>query len=346
MSHSPPASRPRPASWPLRLSFAAATLLAAAAAAAAADGAPRVVASIKPVHSLVSAVMSGIGEPRLIVRGAASPHTFSLRPSDAAVLQEADIVFLIDEAMETSLAGAVGTLARHARVVRLSEAPGLVHRTFREGGAFEEHDDEEHHGDDGEHHGDDGEERHEEDDEEHDEAADHGPQDMHLWLDPVNARAMTRVAIEVLSGADPANAATYAANGSALLGRLDALTEEIAATVAAARGVPFIVFHDGYRHFEDRFGLAAVGSAVVSPARSPSARRIGELRDKVRALDAACVFDEPQFDRRVVDIIVEGTSARTGTVDPLGAAIGSGPEMYFALLRQMAAAFVACLAPE
>ena len=338
------------------LAFAAAALFnGVIASPAAADAAVRVVASIKPVHSLVSAVMVGVGEPHLIIRGAVSPHTFSMRPSDAAMLENARVIFLIGDSLETSLARPIDILAGNARVIALSEAPGLVRRPLREGGTFEVHghgtdddhgrrEDEEHEGE--EHEGEEqakgNEAAHGDDD--HD-AHRRGAFDMHIWLDPVNAGAMARAIAGALSKADPTNAGTYAANTQALLRRLEEFTRQIAAEVAPVRGKPFIVFHDAYRYFEDRFGLTAAGSSVVSPDRSPGVRRISELRDKIRELGVTCVFAEPQFEPRLVDVIIEGTPARTGTVDPLGATIESGPELYFTLIRNMAASFKSCLAP-
>ena len=307
------------------LALAAAALFnCVIASPAAADAAVRVVASIKPVHSLVSAVMAGVGEPHLIIRGAVSPHTFSMRPSDAAMLENARVIFLIGESLETSLARPIDTLAGNARVIALSEAQGLVRRPLREGGTFEAHG----HGTDDDH-----------------DLHRRGAFDMHIWLDPVNAGAMARAIARALSKADPTNAGTYAANTQALLRRLEEFTRQIAAEVAPVRGKPFIVFHDAYRYFEDRFGLTAAGSSVVSPDRSPGVRRISELRDKIRELGVTCVFAEPQFEPRLVDVIIEGTPARTGTVDPLGATIESGPELYFTLIRNMAASFKSCLAP-
>ena len=304
-----------------RFALAAAALFdCVIASPAAADAAVRVVATIKPVHSLVSAVMVGVGEPHLIMRGTASPHTFSLRPSDARVLEEAHVVFLIGESLETTLAAAIDTLAGNARVIALSEAKGLVRRPLREGGTFESHghaNDEDHGRDEGEDHSGEDAVAHRDDD--HDDA--HGAFDMHVWLDPVNAQAMARMIAGTLSEVDPANTAVYAANALALGHRLAELTTQIAADVASVRGKPFVVFHDGYRHFEDRFGLTAAGSAVASPERSPGARRILELRDKVRELAVTCVFAEPQFEPRFVNTIIEGTSARAGILDPLGSTI-------------------------
>ena len=345
----------------LPLVLAAATLLGGAAAGpAAGNDELQVVASIKPVHSLVSAVMAGVGEPHLIIRGHSSPHTFTMRPSDAAALEDAHIVFMIGDTMETALVEPVESLAGGARVVRLVDTPGLVLRPLREGGAFEDHDRDSHgHAgqDDRDDHDDhEDEAMHRDDDhghgqDDHNDLADdhgdeeHGPFDMHVWLDPINGWSMARSIAGALAEVDPANAATYEANVDALLHRLDHVTEEIAQHVAPARGVPFIVFHDGYRYFEDRFGLAAAGSVVISPERAPGARRISELREKVSELGVVCVFDEPQFDKRLVRTVIEGSDVRAGTVDPLGSSIEDGPELYVTLLRNMAASFRDCLAP-
>ena len=169
---------------------------------------------------------------------------------------------------------------------------------------------------------------------------------MHVWLDPVNAAAMAHMIADTLSEADPANAATYEDNAHELIHRLVHLAEEIEAEVAPVRGRPFIVFHDGYRYFEDRFGLTAAGSAVVSSERTPGVRRIRELRHKVAELGVVCLIDEPHFDRRLINTVIEGTDVRSGTVDPMGATAEIGPDLYFTMLRNMSAAFRDCLAPS
>ncbi len=324
----------------LALGIAGFTVAAAGAFAAGdgeTDGGLLVVASIKPVHSLVSAVMAGVAEPHLIIRGAQSPHTFSMRPSDAAALSKARVIFLIDEHKEVALAGPIGNLGDDALVVRLAGSQGLHLLPLREGGAFEEHDH-----DDGGDDGDDDDHR-EDDDHEHGGHPEHGDVDFHIWLDPENAVLMTYEIIEALSFADPDNAATYESNGYALIDRLDELIAEIDAELAPIRDKPFIVLHDAYRYFEQRFDLNAAGSISVNPERAPGAQRIAEIRDKVSELGGVCVFAEPQFDSRVIDVVTEGTTAGSGTVDPLGAEIDDGPELYFTLLRDLAASFKECM---
>ncbi len=179
----------------------------------------------------------------------------------------------------------------------------------------------------------------------HDDHA-HGEIDMHLWLDPKNAKAMVHEIEEALAKADPANAAKYKANAEALEGKLDALTAEISKTIAPVKNRPFVVFHDAYPYFENRFGVQAAGSITVSPEKLPGAKRLKEIQAKVKDLGATCVFSEPQFEPKLVRVVTEGTKARAGVLDPLGADLKDGPELYFTLLRNMAKSMKACLSPS
>lgn len=285
---------------------------------------PRVVASIKPIHSLVAGVMEGIGTPALIVQGAGSPHTYSLRPSEARALNRADLVFWIGPVYESFLERPLSGLPAGVEIVRLMDAPGIRTLPAREGGAWEE--------------------------DEHDHAHDHasGPipdaeVDGHLYLDPENAKAIVRAIVAALSARDTANAGRYAANGERMLSRLDALDAELRDTLAPVRGKPFIVFHDAYQYLEQRYGLNAVGSVTVSPERLPGARRLHLLREKIAALKAVCVFAEPQFEPALVQTITEGTSAKIATLDPLGTALPPGPDAYAEILRGLGRSLVDCL---
>ncbi len=345
----------------LLASAVAAGIFSATAPARATDG---VVASIKPVHSLVAAVMEGVGKPTLIVRGAGSEHAHSLRPSDAEALAGAKVVFRVGESMETFLNAPLKSLAAGARVVSLADAPGIEKLEFREGGPFEAHSHGEDHADEGhaqeaegkghDDHAHDapaeeghGHEAHEDEGhghEGHDHAGhDHGEHDLHIWLDPLNARALVNEIARVLGAVDPDNAMRYRANAVAYAGRLDALVKEVEATVAPVKDRPFVVFHDAYQYFEKRFGVNVVGSITVSPEVMPGAQRLTQIRDRVKELDAACVFSEPQFEPKLVSVVLEGTGAKSGVLDPLGADIADGPDLYPQLIRNLAASLAACL---
>lgn len=307
-------------------------LLATAFLSTTAIAAPSVVASIKPVHSLVSAVMAGVGEPTLIVKGSASPHTYALRPSDAGALEAAEIVFWTGHGMELFLGDALETLATGATVVELADAPGITLLPVREGGAFEAHAHDEA--------GHEEEHAHDADEHDHDE---HGEGDMHFWLDPQNAKLMVTQIATTLAEADPENATAYQANAEAELVRLDVLEAELAAMLAPVADKPFIVFHDAYQYFEARFGLNLAGSVTVTPDTMPGAARIDELKAKLAELGVTCVFAEPNFEPTIISAITEGTPAKAGVLDPEGGALAEGVDLYPDLLRGLATSLVDCL---
>ena len=305
--------------WLLAPLLAAVLFTATASRSPAEAAVPKVVASIKPIHSLIAGVMAGVAEPALVVTGGSSPHLYTLRPSDATRIEEADLVFWIGPILEGFLVKPLASLGDKAEIVELDRAPGVVLLAAREGGAWEA--DEHAHG-----------------------HADASEQDGHLWLDPENARAIVRMAVARLSARDPDNARRYANNGAALEQRLDVLDTELRQRVAAVRAVPFVVFHDAYQYFERRYGLAALGSITVSPEHPPGAKRVQEIRDKVMRAGARCVFSEPQFEPRLVQTVMAGTRANTAVLDPEGAALPGGPDLYFTLMRGLAEALAGCLA--
>ncbi|WP_207484331.1 zinc ABC transporter substrate-binding protein [Arenibaculum pallidiluteum] len=314
----------------LALPAATCAALAFLAGGPALAAAPHVVVSVKPIHSLVAGVMEGVGTPDLLVKGAASPHTYALKPSDAASLRRARLIFWVGEDLETFLEKALATLGGGAEAVALSEQPGIRTLPLREGGLWAGHDDHNHghaHGQDHDDHGDHG---------------DHG-HDGHLWLDAGNARAIVEIAADRLAAADPANAAAYRSNAERVSARLDTLDAELRDMLAPVKDRPFVVFHDAYRYFEERYGLRAVGSITVSPERAPSARRLREIRDTLRGRGAVCVFAEPQFEPALVGTVVEGTGVKRGVLDPEGAVLPDGPDLYFALMRGNARALAECL---
>lgn len=339
----------------LPLSFAAVAIACAWTSASLAE-APRVVATIKPIHSLVSAVMGDLGTPDLIVRGSASPHTYSLRPSDASALERADLVFWTGHGMELFLEDALDSLAGDATVVELADSSGIELLPIREGGVFDAHLHEEGEGAGGhdEHDHDapddhapdhDAEHAHDETGPDHDaHGPDHdGEMDMHYWLDPVNAMHMIEQIALTLGDADPDNASAYQANAGAAVAELQALVDELRDQLDPARGTPFIVFHDAYQYFERRFELSIAGSITVTPDTSPGAARVAEIRARIAEAGAACVFAEPQFEPAIVATIIEGTAARSGVLDPEGGSLEEGPGLYPALIRNLATAVADCL---
>jgi zinc transport system substrate-binding protein len=290
-----------------------------------------VVATIKPIHSIAAAVMAGVAEPKLLIDGAASPHTFSLKPSDAKALAAARVVFRVSDGLEPFMIKVIKSLPKTVQVVTLVEAPGLTLHAMRSGGTFEDHEHGHSHGK---------RDKHKRD---HSHSHDKSAVDGHIWLDPANAQTIAIRMADVLGKAHPAGADRFKANAEAFGREIDALSAELEAKTKPLTGKPFVVFHDAYQYFERRFGLVAAGSVTVSPDVAPSARRLSALRRKVDELKAVCVFSEPQFEPRLVVTITEKTNAKRGVLDPLGVSIPAGPAHYAALLRNLAADFETCL---
>jgi zinc transport system substrate-binding protein len=283
---------------------------------------PEVVATILPVHALVAAVMQDAGEPLLLVRDNASPHDYQLKPSDARALQEAALVVRVGAGLESFLDRPLEGLAGQARILTLSEAPGMELLPAREGGAWEPHE-----------HG-------------QEEAHEHeaGGIDPHVWLDPRNAEAIVRATAAALAEVDPGRAALYAANAARTAAELQALDRELAAALAPVRGRPFVVFHDAYQYVEHAYGLSAAGSITVSPDRPPGARRLAELRRKIEASGAVCVFGEARASASLVEILAQGRKLGTGALDPEGmSGIEPGPAAYSTLMRRNVEVLVRCL---
>ncbi|EIE50318.1 high-affinity zinc uptake system protein ZNUA [Citreicella sp. 357] len=302
---------------------------------------PRVAVDIAPVHSLVARVMEGVGSPYLIVQSGASPHEYSLRPSEATALQEADVVFWVSPELTPWLGDAIETLATNASVSELLEADGTIELEFREGALFEAHE----HGEN--EHGENGHEEHADDDEhaEHDahEGHDHGGHDPHAWLSPQNAATWLNVIAGQLSAADPENAGAYFANAAAGQEEIDALIGEVTAVLEPVRGGQFIVFHDAYQYFENAFDFPASGAISISDASDPSPARISEIQHRISGEGITCVMSEPQFNRGIVAAVLDGMEADTAVLDPLGSDLEPGPTLYPQLIRNLASTLAECL---
>lgn len=303
-----------------RLAFALLCCLLSATPTWAADA--RVVVTLKPLHALAAQVMEGAGMPRLLVSGAASEHGYALKPSDAKAVAEADLVVLVDESFETYLRRPLALRRGAAGVLRLMGVPGMTTLPQRRGGAWES------------------------DAHSHERGSrdtDRSRIDGHVWLDPANGQVILRAVAAELARLDPGRATLYAANAARAIGELQALDRALANDLQPVKARPFIVFHDAFQYFEARYGLNAVGSITVDPERRPGARRVSAVRAKIAASGAACVFREPQFTPALVATLIEGTPARSGEIDPIGAGVPEGPGAYAAILRNLAAELRRCL---
>lgn len=306
---------------------------------------PRVATDIAPVHSLAAQVMHGLGEPDLIVRPGASPHEYSLRPSEAAALSNADVVFWIGEDLTPWLGRSIEKLAQDSAIVSLLEANETVRLPYREGpvfGADEAHEDEHEEHDDHDDHAEAGHDDHDQDNHDDHDGHDHDGDDVHAWLDPVNGKYWLEIIAAELSRLDPDNSAQYLENAALGKARIDSVVAEITAELAGAEQQRFVVLHDAYQYFETRFGMSEVGSIALSDASDPGPARVKEIQKTVRDLKVTCVFSEPQFNAAIVATVLEDSAAKSATLDPLGVGIETGGTFYPELLRSISSSIAGC----
>ena len=292
-----------------------------------------VVTSIKPLHSLTSYIMEGVGEPELIIDGVASPHNFQIKPSHAKMLQNADLVIWIGEDLESFLPTALKSIPKDAVVFELLDQSGLKKLKFREKNIFEGHDD----------HGHDEHAKKEDDHDDHghdDHGHGHGSFDPHIWLDPANAKVIVKKITNQLSKIDKDNASTYKANSKKVIKDLDGLIKEVKNEIN--KDASFVVFHDAYQYFEKRFGLTVIGALTVNPDVMPGAEQLSEIREVIEHEKAKCIFSEPQFNPNIINSIASDTGVKTGVLDPLGANIDKGKNMYFDLIKDMSNSLKDC----
>ena len=286
----------------------------------------KVVTSIKPLHSLVSYVMDGVGTPDILVDGSSSPHTFQLKPSHATMLQEADIVFWIGEDLESFLETPLESIAKNSRHITLMDSDEIELLKFREKNIFDGHDE---HGDE---HGD-------EHDDHHDGHA-HGEHDIHFWLDPEIAKTIVKIVTRELSEIDPTNASTYKSNSIKAVNEIDQLISDTRSKINS--NASYVVFHDAYQYFEKRFGVEVVGALTVNPEVLPGAKQLAEIREVIEHENINCLFSEPQFNPSIADTIAKDTGVKAAVIDPLGAELDPGKDLYFDLIGNIATSFESC----
>ncbi|MDB0014828.1 zinc ABC transporter substrate-binding protein [Amylibacter sp.] len=344
---------------------------------------PNVAADIAPVHSLVSRVMEGVGAPKLVIKSGASPHDYRLRPSEAKALQDADLVFWMGEELTPWMNGALETLASKASITTLLDQEGVTLHDFRESALFEahdhdedkdhkDHDDHDDHDDDNDHKDHDDHDVHDDDndhkdhdyhddhnddkdhkdhddhddhndDKDHKDHDDHGGHDPHAWLSPENAKLWLNIIASKLSVADPQNAASYFMNAAAGQAEMEEMIVEVNVMLKPVQGGKFVVFHDAYQYFENDFDFYASGAISLGDSSDPSPARIQKVQKRIRDEGIQCVLAEPQFNEGLVVTVMEGSEATASVIDPLGAELNTGPNLYTQLIKNMAKTLRDCL---
>ena len=302
--------------------------------------------------------MDGVGKPDLIVDGFNSPHVFSMKPSHAKMLQNADLIFWVGEGLENFLEKPLSSIAKKAEKIELIEIKGLNVLKFRERNIFEEHDHDDHAKKEDDHDDHDDHAKKEDDHDDHDdhdkkkdghddhdehddhEGHAHGEYDPHIWLDPLNAKVILKEMTEHLIENDSKNASTYKSNLDKALKDINKLTMDVMTELN--QSVASIVFHDAYQYFEKRFNVNILGAFTVNTDVMPGAEQLAEIREIIEHDKVSCVFSEPQFNPDIIKAVAKDMNIKTGVIDPLGATLKPGKDLYFDLIRNMSASFKGC----
>ena len=314
-----------------------------------------VVTTIKPLHSLISSVMEGVGKPSLIIEGTNNPHTFVFKPSHAEMIENADIVFWIGEDLEAFMEKPLESLAKNAKTISFMDLASIEKLKFREQNIFDDHDDHGHDDHDDHGHKDDDHDDHDDHDghddehdghDDHDDHAghhdghNHGEFDAHIWLDPANAKEMVLEISHELSELDPSNKSKYEDNASKTIAALDTLIEEVDNSLS--KDISYIVFHNAYQYFETRFGVKSAGALTLNPDVLPGAKQIADIQDLINDKGIKCIFSEPQYNPKIIETLGNDMNISTGVMDPLGAYIEAGPLMYSELINEIANSIKNC----
>ncbi len=335
-------------------SFTLSAISLSVASVAAFAEPPKVATDIAPIHSLVAQVMNAVGEPSLIVRQGASPHGYSMRPSEARALQNADLVVWVGPALTPWFEKPLSSLAEDAVRLELLDVPGTLQLEYRDLGDGDHggenvHDDLDDHGADMKTDGEDGDgdERHSESggDDDHtgrDDHRNHADVDPHAWLDPQNAQVWVLAIAERLADLDPENAEVYLLNARTTVEDLKTQERVLAAQIKGMSDQPYVAFHDAYQYFENRFGLKIAGTVALGDASDPSPARVAALQSRIRGMGVTCAFAEPQFDPRLLEAAIETGNVTIRVIDPLGSTLEAGAALYGQLISAMAGEFIAC----
>lgn len=292
-----------------------------------------VVATIKPLHSLAAVVAEGVFEPRLLMSGSVSPHTFQLKPSHIKAVKDADIVLWAGDGVERFIPSLISKFAPQALSVEFAALPGVVtHRSrFSHKDADFTHDHTDDHSKDGP--ADTGHSR-------------HSSIDAHLWLEPRNAALLVGALAQQFALRDPANAEQYSVNAERFQLVLKEAIAEIEQALKAVKGQPYLVYHDSLQYFEKGFGLGAAIVVSSQPQMQAGAKRLKALRVEVATAKPVCIFSEPQFRAPALKALATDLHLKTESIDPLASNFIQGSSLYVDWLVQTAKSIASCMSPD
>ncbi len=280
-----------------------------------AQSTPNVVVSIKPIHSIVSALMEGVSRPQLLLESSDSAHTFHLKPSQLNLLSNADIVITIGDGFETGLKKTLRNIKVGSHII-VSEINGLHLFYFRNPDTNKMDKNEEH---------------------------EHADNDLHLWLDIDNMQKTAQYINEQLIKIDPNNSDTYETNLVKIHSKLNKLKLELQQQIAPFRSERFAIFSDTLQYFEKSFQLQK--PVIITPYHGArlSIHRTLEARKKMKGLKIKCLLYGPESTSKKVNVLSEGLPIKALRIDILGAKLNAGSDQYFNLMKGLSSQMVECL---
>ena len=237
-----------------------------------------------------------------------SPHTYEVTPRQMAQLAQAEVFFSAGVPFERMLLPKLKKACPNLRIVDTRQGMELLD-TDALGTPATQHGDEAH---------------------------EHGGADPHVWLDPLRAKSQAAVIAGVFRELRPEVSSEIEANLKTYSDELDALCAEVRSTLAPVEGRTLYAYHPAYVYFTERFGLKQV--SVEREGKEPGLRHVQELAGDIRAQGVKTLFVQPQFSRKLAEVIAKETGVRVVSLDPLA-------KEYAANLRHMAEAVREGLSP-
>jgi zinc transport system substrate-binding protein len=299
----------------------------------------RVVVDIPPVHGIVEGVLGSNASITTLISRGIDPHNYTMKPSHAAALSEADLIVLIGESLTPSLAEKLPSLASNAQIIELAEVSNVHLIAYED--AHEDHEDDAHHDDD--HHDDHADEKeqneHEHDehhDDEHD-SHDHSGINPHIWLDIDNADVWAHAIAKSASELSTALTSDINANLAAFEQALIGLKSEMQTLTAK----PYSVSHDAFGYLEESFGIDHPQAVTNGMGLRPSPSDMANLRAQIEATPPACMIIDPNDHTALAYALAEEYSIKTVEFSQLGEIV-EGENAYLILMQGAVTAFKTC----
>jgi len=264
-----------------------------------------VIASIKPLALIATELLDGVAEVDILLPDGASPHDYSLRPSDRRLIDQAKLVIWVGPETEPYLE-------------KVISAAGVGHFQWQESEAE--------HAEHAEHAG-------------HQEADEHDHANLHPWLDPESVQHFAQRLGAQLSVQFVEQSERIDSNLERFLTSLTALERDAIMRLEPVKDRGFFVFHDAYQGLVEHFDLNQVGYFTLDPSRKPGAKHLAQLRSELEQSRVRCVFVEPQYSQGLIDSITRGLAVGQGELDPLAGsvspAVGSFEAYYSGLVKEL-----------